>query len=104
MGTTLRFLDTTPAGRIVARFTQDIRAVDGNIAMSLQALIEGALALSMRFSVIVYMSPLFLIPGLVIVILGGWLGNTYMAAQVCKMPILVGQNVDCFVVSFLSNG
>jgi len=29
LGTTLRWLDSTPIGRIVSRFTQDIRNVDG---------------------------------------------------------------------------
>lgn len=82
MGTTLRFLDCTPTGRIVARFTQDIQAVDGSISDTLQALIEGALALIMRFFGVVYMSPIFLVPGLLAVIFGGWLGNIYMAAQV----------------------
>lgn len=28
LGTTLRWLDSTPVGRIIARFTQDIQAID----------------------------------------------------------------------------
>lgn len=31
LGTTMRWLDSTPTGRIVSRFTQDIRAVDGGL-------------------------------------------------------------------------
>lgn len=32
LGTTFRWLDVTPVGRIISRFTQDIRAVDGPVA------------------------------------------------------------------------
>jgi ABC-type multidrug transport system fused ATPase/permease subunit len=32
LGTTLRWLDLTPVGRIISRFTMDIRAVDGPIS------------------------------------------------------------------------
>lgn len=32
LGTTLRWLDMTPVGRVISRFTMDIRAVDGPIA------------------------------------------------------------------------
>ena len=32
LGTTLRWLDLTPVGRVISRFTMDIRAVDGPIA------------------------------------------------------------------------
>lgn len=83
MGTTLRFLDSTPSGRIVARFTQDIQAVDSSVAMTLFALIEGAIAMALKFLGIISMSPVFLIPGLLVSFVGGWLGNRYMAAQVC---------------------
>lgn len=38
-GSTLRWLDSTPVGRIMARFVRDIRAVDGPVAMMLQSLI-----------------------------------------------------------------
>lgn len=31
LGTTLRWLDTTPVGRIISRFTMDMRAVDGPV-------------------------------------------------------------------------
>ena len=31
LGTTYRWLDTTPSGRVISRFTQDLRVVDGPI-------------------------------------------------------------------------
>lgn len=34
LGTTLRWLDSTPQGRIVARFTQDMRSVDSECCMT----------------------------------------------------------------------
>lgn len=35
LGTTLRWLDSTPTGRVVARFTQDLRVIDGPIILCL---------------------------------------------------------------------
>lgn len=35
LGTTLRWLDLTPVGRIISRFTLDMRAVDSSVAGNL---------------------------------------------------------------------
>ena len=40
LGTTLRWLDGTPTGRIITRFSLDIRAVDGPLSSMLQNFLE----------------------------------------------------------------
>jgi ABC-type multidrug transport system fused ATPase/permease subunit len=97
LGTTLRWLDTTPTSRIIARCTQDIRsgnssvlkcsircllsAVDGPFAQEFQYLVEVTMAMTIKLISIVIVTPIFLIPGVVLFIFGGWCGNIYMSAQ-----------------------
>lgn len=81
MGTTLLFLDSTPIGRIIARFTQDMRAVDGTVTQTLQDTVELTISLVLSFFAVVFMSPIFLLPGMAVAAVGGWLGNVYIAAQ-----------------------
>ncbi|ELU44869.1 ATP-binding cassette transporter [Rhizoctonia solani AG-1 IA] len=64
LGAPLRWLDSTPIGRVIARFTQDIRA------HSLP--IDPVLTIN---------SPIFTIPGAAIFVLGIWVGQIYIAAQ-----------------------
>lgn len=63
MSTTLRFLDKTPVGRIIARFTRDIRAIDGPLADNLEAVIFMTASLVIKLLAIVYFTPVFLLPG-----------------------------------------
>ncbi|KAF8319735.1 hypothetical protein DL93DRAFT_2124628 [Clavulina sp. PMI_390] len=79
--TTLRFLDKTPAGRIVARFTRDIRAVDGPLANNLEAVASLSASLVMKLLAIVYFTPIFLWPGLAFGFFAYVLGRIYIAAQ-----------------------
>ncbi|KAL4243414.1 ATP-binding cassette transporter C [Abortiporus biennis] len=62
-GTTFRWLDRTPISRIIARCTADIQSIDG------------------AYVAILTVSPAFSIPGIVLVLVGGWLGNLYLKAQ-----------------------
>jgi ABC-type multidrug transport system fused ATPase/permease subunit len=98
LGTTLRWLDTTPTSRVIARCTQDIRAgelefkknkrvrvinfpVDGSVSREFQFLVEVSSILVIKLLSIVIIRPLFLIPGVVVFLVGGACGNVYMAAQ-----------------------
>jgi len=81
LSTTLRFLDKTPTGRIVARFTRDVRAVDGPLADDLEAVCEITAAAVLKLAAIVYFTPLFLWPGLAFGIKSYILGTIYIAAQ-----------------------
>ncbi|KDR83043.1 hypothetical protein GALMADRAFT_866150 [Galerina marginata CBS 339.88] len=78
---TLRWLDETPTGRIIARCTQDIRAVDGVIPLAFLDLTELAMSMLTKIGVIVALTPLFLCPGIAVASLGLYLGNMYLKAQ-----------------------
>ncbi|KAK0203772.1 hypothetical protein DFS33DRAFT_1431870 [Desarmillaria ectypa] len=96
LGTTLRWLDTTPTSRIITRCTQDIRAVDHAVAALLFALSEMTLGMLIKFAAIVAFTPIFLFPGILVAILGAWCGQIYIKAQLsvkremsnAKAPVL----------------
>ncbi|KAH9028054.1 hypothetical protein EDB83DRAFT_2526416 [Lactarius deliciosus] len=96
LGTTLRWLDTTPTSRITTRVTQDIRALDGPVADAFVWAIDISGAMLIKFIAVVYFTPAFSVPGIFIAVLGGWLGRIYMKAQIgikremsnAKAPVL----------------
>ncbi|KAJ7072752.1 P-loop containing nucleoside triphosphate hydrolase protein [Mycena amicta] len=81
VGSTLRWLNTTPTSRIMARATQDMRAVDDSIAVGIYRVLQLTLGLGIKFGTIMLFSPAFLIPGLMITVLGGFVGQLFMKAQ-----------------------
>ncbi|KAI0066574.1 P-loop containing nucleoside triphosphate hydrolase protein [Artomyces pyxidatus] len=81
LGTTLRWLDTTPVSRIITRCTQDIRALDGPIADSFQELAATCIGVLVNLAAIVYFTPVFLFPGIVVAYLGVHLAQVYLKAQ-----------------------
>ncbi|KAG9012419.1 hypothetical protein FRB94_006034 [Tulasnella sp. JGI-2019a] len=81
LGTTLHWLDSTPTGRIVSRFTQDIRAVDGPVASMLCELMEVGVNMVGKVCGIVIFSPIFFFPSVLAAAFGRYIGNIYMAAQ-----------------------
>ncbi|KAH9945600.1 hypothetical protein B0H21DRAFT_822934 [Amylocystis lapponica] len=81
LGTTLRWLDMTPTSRIIARCTQDIAAVDGQVAMYFQWLVELTLSMVMKLLAVVALSPIFIIPGIFVAIIGAGCGQLYIKAQ-----------------------
>ncbi|KAK7461891.1 hypothetical protein VKT23_008323 [Stygiomarasmius scandens] len=96
LGTTLRWLDTTPTSRIIARCTQDIRAVDGPIPMWLQWVGEITMMMTVKFFAVVVITPVFFFPGVLVFVLGGICGQIYIKAQLsvkremsnAKSPVL----------------
>ncbi|KAH8986094.1 hypothetical protein EDB92DRAFT_1949372 [Lactarius akahatsu] len=96
LGTTLRWLDTTPTSRIITRVTQDIRALDGILADAFFWVIDISAAMFLKFIAVVYFTPVYSVPGIAIAVLGAWLGRIYMKAQIAikremsnaKAPVL----------------
>ncbi|KAF9007748.1 P-loop containing nucleoside triphosphate hydrolase protein [Hymenopellis radicata] len=96
LGTTLRWLDTTPTSRVIARCTQDIRAVDGPLAMWFQYVLDISMILIVKFCAIVIVTPVFLVPSAAVAIAGGLCGQVYIKAQLgvkrqmanAKAPVL----------------
>lgn len=75
------WLDETPAARIISRCTQDIAAVDGSIAQTFAAIVELALCMMVKLAGPVIFSPIFLIPGIFVTVVGVYIGNIYLKAQ-----------------------
>lgn len=96
LGTTLRWLDTTPTSRVITRCTQDIRAVDGPFAQELSWVVELTISLLFKLGAVVLFTPLFLLPGVLVGVVGTWVGRIYMKAQLsvkremsnAKAPVL----------------
>ncbi|KAH9028046.1 hypothetical protein EDB83DRAFT_2526408 [Lactarius deliciosus] len=96
LGTTLRWLDTTPTSRIITRVTQDIRTLDSPLADAFFWAIEVSVAMFLKFIAVVYLTPGFSVPGIAVAVLGAWLGRVYMTAQIAikremsnaKAPVL----------------
>ena len=74
----LSWLDTTPVSRIITRCTQDIRAVESVTAHEFQFLLEVTLSMIIKLGAVVLLTPIFLIPGVLVAVLGGWIGQVYL--------------------------
>jgi len=81
LGTTLRWLDMTPASRIITRCTQDIQAIDNQVVDYFFWWLEQSGTMATRLGAVVIMSPLMLIPGSTIFILATLCGYLYIIAQ-----------------------
>lgn len=55
--------------------------MDGPVSQNLGWVIELTITLAIRFAAVVLMSPIFVVPGLVVGILGSWCGQIYIKAQ-----------------------
>ncbi len=79
----LRWLDVTPVGRIITRSTQDINSVDGSFPTWLRPLLSSSISLITLFTSSVVMAGWSaFIPGVVLMVLGGFLGRVYLIAQI----------------------
>ncbi|EIW62518.1 multidrug resistance-associated ABC transporter [Trametes versicolor FP-101664 SS1] len=83
LGTTLRWLDTTPTSRIIARCTADMQAVDTTLPRFVLATVETAIFMILRVIATALVAPLFIVPAVIIGALGALLGWIYMKAQIC---------------------
>ncbi|VDC02108.1 unnamed protein product [Peniophora sp. CBMAI 1063] len=81
VGTTLHWLDATPMSRILTRCTKDVDAVDGWFATLFIYLVRMAIAMLVDIIAIAVVSPVAMLPGIVVFLAGAWCGNIYMKAQ-----------------------
>ncbi|KAJ7891356.1 P-loop containing nucleoside triphosphate hydrolase protein [Mycena olivaceomarginata] len=77
----LQFLDVTPTSRVIARCTQDLRDVDANIGQTLWAVLDLFFFAGIRLGAIVLLAPPFLLPAVVLLLAGTWIGSLYTKAQ-----------------------
>ncbi|EJD51853.1 ATP-binding cassette transporter [Auricularia subglabra TFB-10046 SS5] len=81
LGTTLRWLDVVPTSRVIARCTQDLRSIDGPLSGLLSDLVELGIGLICKFAAVIFMSPIFVVPGAIVAAIGWWCGQVYIASQ-----------------------
>ncbi|EIW59890.1 multidrug resistance-associated ABC transporter [Trametes versicolor FP-101664 SS1] len=81
LGTTLRWLDKTPTARIVARCTEDIQTLDNRIARATELLLELVVYMLLKMFAVVVFSPIFIVPAIMVAVVGGACGNLFMKAQ-----------------------
>ncbi|KAF8758901.1 P-loop containing nucleoside triphosphate hydrolase protein [Rhizoctonia solani] len=81
LGAPLRWLDSTPVGRIIARFTQDIRCIDASLPNECRNLAELTVEELARLIGVIVFAPVFTLPGAAVFAIGLWLGQVYMTAQ-----------------------
>ncbi|KIK08096.1 hypothetical protein K443DRAFT_672979 [Laccaria amethystina LaAM-08-1] len=81
LGSTLRWLDETPTARIITRCTQDIGVVDSTLSQYFSWVMELGLSMVSRLIASVLFTPIFIWPGLFIAVVGVYLGNIYIKAQ-----------------------
>ncbi|KAJ1731156.1 hypothetical protein LPJ61_002673 [Coemansia biformis] len=77
----LRFLDTTPVGRIMARFTNDMQAADDDIMANMNSAMRSLVALTTTLVVISSMVPLFAVAGVLVLAAYAHFAWQFMHAQ-----------------------
>jgi ABC-type multidrug transport system fused ATPase/permease subunit len=77
----LKFFDTTPLGQIVNRFSKDLSAVDQDVAPVAIGVISCTLALLLTIALISYFTPAFLVVGVVIMVLYGFIAAFYLRSS-----------------------
>ncbi|CAE7138909.1 unnamed protein product [Rhizoctonia solani] len=81
LGAPLRWLDSTPIGRVIARFTQDIRSVDETLPLQLESFVNISFSMLSSFLVVIIFSPQFITPGVIILAGGFGMGHIYIRSQ-----------------------
>jgi hypothetical protein len=90
--------------------------VDGPITQFFAWYMEISIAMLIKFVAVMYVTPVFIIPGIAIAVLGAWLGQVYMKAQIAikremsnaKAPVLghfgaavSGLGLSTFLLSYV---
>ncbi|KAJ7769135.1 hypothetical protein DFH07DRAFT_1058209 [Mycena maculata] len=77
----LRWLDVSPTSRIIARVTNDVSAVDDGLPREIWPLAALSSAMLVKFGAIMIYAPIFFVPGVIVGLVGAWVGQIYIAAQ-----------------------
>ncbi|KAF5370320.1 hypothetical protein D9758_006919 [Tetrapyrgos nigripes] len=93
---TFGWLDRTPVSRIITRVTEDIGLVDDTLPRTMQRMFVYTINLLFKLGAAVLFTPIFLLPGVLALAIGYWLGSLYLKSQtstrreksVKKAPVL----------------
>ncbi|KIK69543.1 hypothetical protein GYMLUDRAFT_236056 [Collybiopsis luxurians FD-317 M1] len=75
------WLDETPISRIITRSTQDIGSVDLALPMLTSRVCDLSIRLLFQIAAIIVFTPAFLLPSIILICLGVWVGSVYLKAQ-----------------------
>ena len=78
----IRFFDTTPIGRVMNRFSKDMETIDQETPWILISLFSDLLSVTTIVLLISFITPGFLIAGVVIVIIFVFIGTAYLRSSV----------------------
>ncbi|KAJ7059261.1 P-loop containing nucleoside triphosphate hydrolase protein [Mycena amicta] len=91
----LRWLDVTPASRLLARVTSDVRAVDDALPNQMWHLSALIISMVVRFGAIVLYAPVFLFPGIAVGAFGAWMGQIYITSQLPVKRLMSKRSQSC---------
>ncbi|KAF7368478.1 Multidrug resistance-associated ABC transporter protein [Mycena venus] len=92
----LRWLDTTPTSRILARVTNDVKAVDDSIGSQVWILSSMFISMGMKLGAVIIYTPIFFFPGVLVGSLGAWVGQVYIAVRVLVFDIQIPKGLSSF--------
>jgi len=78
---TFRWLDETPTARIIARCTQDVRSIDGPLPQNFYWVVNQSTGVVIRLCAVIIVTPIFIVPGLFVALVGTVMGSIYLKAQ-----------------------
>lgn len=81
LSATLRWLDTTPTGNMISRFTKDIKSCDSVLSRCVQQVSELTITLAVKFMLLIWMVPAFAPLAFTVGIIGAIIGEFYVKAQ-----------------------
>lgn len=81
LSSTLRWLDTTPTGTMLSRFTKDIKSCDSILARCVQMVSELSITLAVKLVLLIWMVPAFAPLAITVGLVGAIMGEFYVQAQ-----------------------
>lgn len=80
-GAPLRWIDSTPMGRVLSRFTKDFKALDSSFPDTSSQVFDLTISMIIKLATVLAFVPIFTLPSVVIGAIGGVIGEIYIHGQ-----------------------